>query len=148
MVTLVPKEQRDQKPDYVEHTNKGMNTSNTSRSHTYQPSISAIVTGERVRKYWYILAILNHSSMNSVPLSDDQLHQYSCSLWGYGHRVDLTNTTIWVRRVRVLCTKRVNVKWTRDRGWGRGIDEIRNNGSVMFHNFVSTCCKIEFLQLL
>jgi hypothetical protein len=37
-----------------------------------------IYTGERVRKYWCIFAILHHLSMSSVPSSGGQ---YSCSLW-------------------------------------------------------------------
>jgi hypothetical protein len=32
------------------------------RSRAFQPSISGIVTGERVQKYWHILGILNHLS--------------------------------------------------------------------------------------
>ena len=35
-------------------------------------SMSAFVTGDRVLKYWQILAILNHLSRNSTPASDDQ----------------------------------------------------------------------------
>ena len=42
------------------------------RSRACQPSISTIVTGERVQKYWLILGILNPFSRNSVPASEDQ----------------------------------------------------------------------------
>jgi hypothetical protein len=39
----------------------------------------------QVGKYWCILAILDHFSMNFVPSSDDQ---YSCSLCGHGHLME------------------------------------------------------------
>ena len=41
-------------------------------SRACQPSISAIVAGERVVKYWHILGMLNQLSRNSAPASDDQ----------------------------------------------------------------------------
>jgi len=45
----------------------------TIRSLTWHPSMSDIVTGDRVLKYWQIVAILNHLSRNSTPASDDQV---------------------------------------------------------------------------
>jgi hypothetical protein len=58
-------------------------------SHTCQSSMSTIVTGEGVWKYWLILGILNHLSKNSVPVSEDQ---YSCRESGLGHNMELTHT--------------------------------------------------------
>jgi len=43
------------------------------RSRAIQPSISAIVTRERVRKYWHILGMLNHLSRNSAPASETSI---------------------------------------------------------------------------
>ncbi len=50
----------------------------TIRSLSCQPSISVIVTGDRVRKYWHILGILNHLSRKSTPASDDQCSSNAC----------------------------------------------------------------------
>ncbi len=59
------------------------------RSLTCHPSTSGIVTGERVLKYWHILATLNHLSRNSIPASDDQCSSKTC---GLGHNLEFTFT--------------------------------------------------------
>jgi hypothetical protein len=56
---------------------------------TCQPSMSVIVTGECVLKYWHILGMLNHLSRNSVPASDDQK---SPKFWGCDHNIELRHT--------------------------------------------------------